>query len=56
MRKLLKEVSQLKKDVTERDILLSSIKDQLNKTYSELESQKVSNSMQAKSHAEEISR
>lgn len=56
VRKLQKEVSRLQEDVSERDILLSSIKDQLNKTYSELESQKVSNRMQAKSYAEEISR
>lgn len=54
--RFLKEVAALKEAVAERDILLSSITDELNQARTELERQKSSQETQAKKHAEEISR
>lgn len=56
MGRLLKEAAGLKEAVTERDVLLSSITDQLNQAKTELERQKISQETKARSHAEEISR
>lgn len=56
MGRFLKEVAALKEAVAERDILLSSVTDELHQAETELERQKISQETQAKNHAEEISR
>ncbi|CAG05582.1 unnamed protein product [Tetraodon nigroviridis] len=54
--RLLKEVAALKEEVIERDIVLSSMTDQLEEANAEWEKQRIWAESQAKEHAEETSR